>query len=86
MSPRAQFIPLERSNDHAWNFLAISFWNYVQNYELLNGSLHSNGVVFIALTPEAVQIILSILLYGFRYVLLTFHRMDIVHLKSSVFT
>lgn len=34
----------------------------------------------------AVQIILNILLYDFMYAFLTFHRMGIVHLKSSVFT
>lgn len=55
MSPRAQFIPLERSNDHALNVLGISLWNYIQNHNLLNGSLHSNVVDFITLTPAAVQ-------------------------------
>lgn len=85
-SPRTWFIPLERSNDHALNFWGIIFWNYIQNYNLLNRSLHSNEMDVIALTPAAVQIILNILLYGFRYALFTFHRMGIVHLKSSVFT
>lgn len=85
-SPRAQFIPLERSNDRALNFLGICFWNYIQNYNLLTGSLHSNGIDFIALRSMAVQIILNILLYDFMYAFLTFHRMGIVHLKSSVFT
>lgn len=62
MSPRAQFIPLERSNDHALNVLGISLWNDIQNHNLLHGSLHSNAVDFIALTPAAVQNILNILL------------------------
>lgn len=53
MSPRAQFIPLERRNDHALDVLGISLWNDIQNHNLLNGSLHSNAVEFIVLTHAA---------------------------------